>query len=71
MLNQLPSRVIFGWDRMKNQGGGRDGLGVGVKTEVVNLELGPAAAGVGLIGTAVAIAMAATRPGSAVTVTSP
>ena len=49
---------------------GRDGLGVGVKTEVVNLELGPAAAGVGLIGAAVATAMAATRPGSAVPVIS-
>ena len=58
-------------DRIRNQGGGKDGLGVGVKPEVVNLELGPAAAGVGLVGAAaVATAMAATRPGSAVPVTS-
>ena len=58
---------------MRNQGGSKDGLGVGVKTEVVNLELKPAAAGVRLIGAAVmATAGAATRPGSAVVpVTSP
>ena len=47
-------------------------MGVGVKPEVVNLELGPAAAGVGLVGAAaVATAMAATRPGFAFPVTSP